>query len=299
MVSVHPFAMEKFPTRSPLAFEARCQPSLLGGVRLQIRAGCVRVVDGLIVNRQLGRLEPLLTFGERRERPVEDSTGEEGPLDGIARSPGVNHAFDRLQQVGEVRVARFGAFFESGGDGLGLPLDSTATEVPVANPGSIKTLPSRPSVYWNRNSAASGVLPHRHARLDGASRRARRLRTSRGTVPSSTAFHIASPCKQRTQTHTALPAAAPFDLALQELEGVDPVNVETRITDPDDRLDLAAQGDREVRNPEPDGHRRARHERDLELTGAVVHPRSVGPFGAEVLVAEDGDHPSVLDEGSS
>src|SRR5262249_14909319 len=44
-------------------------------------------------------------------------------------------------------------------------------------------------------------------------------------------------------------------------------------------------------------HRRTRHERDLELTGAVVHPQGVGPFRAEVLVAEDGDHPLVFHEG--
>src|SRR4051794_22368733 len=103
MVLVHPFE-GGISTRSPPTFEDPWRSSLLRRVRLQVRAGCMWIVDGFIVDRELGCLDSPLPLGERRERPVEDPAGEERPLDWIARTTRVNHALDRLQQVGEVGV---------------------------------------------------------------------------------------------------------------------------------------------------------------------------------------------------
>ena len=86
-------------------------------------------------------------------------------------------------------------------------------------------------VAYDFGSRAFGITPR------AASSRSLRTR------PSSTAFHIASPVRHWTDLTPTSPPRRPLDVRLDDLQGVDPVDVEPGIAHADDGLEVAAQAE--------------------------------------------------------
>src|SRR5579872_6865116 len=95
----------------------------------------MRIVDRPISNRQFGSHQFLLVSSARGERPVQNSSGEQSPLDGVTRAPGMDHPLDRLQQVREVWVTWLRSLFEPGRQHARLPLDLESRRNPADKVG--------------------------------------------------------------------------------------------------------------------------------------------------------------------
>ena len=102
---------------------------------------CVGVVDRLVARGEFGGLEFHLPLCERRQRPVENAGSQQRSLDGVGRFSGVDHLLDRLQQKGEVRIMRLGAFVESRRQNLVFPFELDGDSRPFDQLGKHDDVP--------------------------------------------------------------------------------------------------------------------------------------------------------------
>ena len=115
--------------------------------------------------------------------------------------------------------------------------------------------------------------------------------------PWSTASAIAGPARHLDAPDARLAAASTLHDRLVEFQRVDAVDVEAGVAHADGRLQVAAHRQVELGRSIAQRQGGARHHRDAEPAGGLVHRQGVLPDRSQVLVGVDGHHTAQSFEG--